>query len=91
LKSYSLNQHVFRLAAGLVLLSTLAILLSVWSSTTEHAKRELAESLGPFKEYKKNAEPMLNVMKMHRVALDNLDRNKIPADAEHREIKPSKK
>jgi len=45
LKSYSLNQHVFRLAAGLVLLSTLAILLSVWSSTTEHAKRELAESL----------------------------------------------
>ena len=45
MKSYSLNQHVFRLAAGLVLLSTLAILLSVWSSTTEHAKRELAESL----------------------------------------------
>ena len=45
MKSYSLNQHVFRLSAGLVLLSTLAILLSVWSSTTEHAKRELAESL----------------------------------------------
>ncbi|WP_334031734.1 EAL domain-containing protein [Alteromonas sp. P256] len=45
MKSYSLNQNVFRLAAGLVLLSTIAILLSVWSSTTEHAKRELAESL----------------------------------------------
>ena len=45
MKSYSLNQHVFRLSAGLVLLSTVAILFSVWSSTTEHAKRELAESL----------------------------------------------
>ncbi|APE07753.1 MAG: GGDEF domain-containing protein [Alteromonas sp.] len=45
MKSYPLNQHVFRLSAGLVLLSTVAILFSVWSSTTEHAKRELAESL----------------------------------------------
>lgn len=45
MKSFTLNQIVFGLAAGLVLLSTLAILLSVWSSTTEHAKRELAESL----------------------------------------------
>lgn len=41
----SLSQHIFRLLGGLVLLSTLAILLNVWSSTVDHAKDQLADKL----------------------------------------------
>lgn len=41
----TLNQHIFRLSAGLVLVSTIAILLNVWSSTIEQAKRQLAINL----------------------------------------------
>ncbi|MDM7860548.1 EAL domain-containing protein [Alteromonas sp. ASW11-36] len=43
--SYTLNKHIFRLSAGLVLLCTTAILFSVWSSTIEHAKRQLSDTL----------------------------------------------
>lgn len=41
----TLNQHIFRLSAGLVLVSTIAILFNVWSSTIEQAKRQLAKNL----------------------------------------------
>ncbi len=40
----SLNQHIFRLAGGLVLLSSVVILLNVWFSTIDHAKDQLADS-----------------------------------------------
>ena len=43
---------------------------------------EMAESIGTFEEFEKNKEPMLNVMKMHRNALKNIDRNKIPKSLE---------
>jgi ribonucleoside-diphosphate reductase alpha chain len=36
---------------------------------------ELAEAVGPFDEYEKNAEPMLRVMQMHRDAVDEIDPN----------------
>jgi len=38
---------------------------------------KMAKKLGPFKEYEKNKEPMLNVMKMHYSAVNNIDRRKI--------------
>lgn len=40
----TLNQHIFRLAGGLVLLSSVVILLNVWVSTIEHAKNQLADN-----------------------------------------------
>ena len=36
------------------------------------ASAELAEAVGPFEEYEKNREPMLNVMQMHRDAVDEV-------------------
>src|SRR5689334_19625077 len=36
---------------------------------------ELAEAVGAFDEYEKNAEPMLRVMQMHRNAVDEIDPN----------------
>ena len=41
----TLNQHIFRLAGGLVLLSTCAILINVWIANIEHAKEQLAANL----------------------------------------------
>lgn len=41
----SLNKQIFRLAGGLVLLSTLAILINVWLSTVDHAKQQLQTNL----------------------------------------------
>lgn len=38
----------------------------------------LAEKLGPFKNYEKNKEPMLEVMEMHRSALNAIDLGNIP-------------
>ncbi|GAC16740.1 bifunctional diguanylate cyclase/phosphodiesterase [Aliiglaciecola lipolytica] len=41
----SLNQHVFRLSSGLVLLCAIAILVNVWISTIDQAKQQLANNL----------------------------------------------
>ncbi|WJG09078.1 EAL domain-containing protein [Aliiglaciecola sp. LCG003] len=41
----SLNQHIFRLSAGLVVLFAVATLINVWLSTTEQAKAQLASNL----------------------------------------------
>lgn len=38
----------------------------------------LAEKLGTFRNYEKNKEPMLEVIRMHKEALDRIDVNKIP-------------
>ncbi|MBT0586602.1 bifunctional diguanylate cyclase/phosphodiesterase [Alteromonas oceanisediminis] len=41
----SLNQHIFRLAGGLVLLSTIAILINVWLSIIDHTRKQLTANL----------------------------------------------
>lgn len=38
---------------------------------------ELAEKIGTFKHYEKNKEPMMKIIKMHRAALNNIDRSKL--------------
>jgi len=43
---------------------------------------ELAENLGTFKEYEKNKKSMMKVMEMHRAALKNIDRTKLPTNLE---------
>ncbi len=43
---------------------------------------EMAEKIGPFKEFEKNKIPMLNVMGMHRDALDKIDRSILPKGLE---------
>jgi ribonucleoside-diphosphate reductase alpha chain len=43
---------------------------------------EIAEKIGPFKEFEKNKEPMLNVIKMHKDALKEIDRTKLPKGLE---------
>lgn len=43
--SRSLNQHIFRLSSGLVLLCACAILINVWFSTIDKAKKQLSSNL----------------------------------------------
>ena len=47
------------------------------------ASTEMAEKMGAFEGFEENREPMLNVMNMHRSALDNIDRSKLPAGLEN--------
>lgn len=44
---------------------------------------EMAEKFGTFEGFEKNREPMLKVMEMHREALDNVDRTKLPRGLEN--------
>ncbi|MEK9184939.1 MAG: adenosylcobalamin-dependent ribonucleoside-diphosphate reductase, partial [Patescibacteria group bacterium] len=39
---------------------------------------EMAEKIGVFEEFEKNKEPMLNVIRMHKEALKNISREKLP-------------
>ncbi len=39
----------------------------------------MAAKLGPFSEYPRNREPFLEVMRMHRAALQNINPNRVPA------------
>ncbi|MCW8109862.1 EAL domain-containing protein [Alteromonas ponticola] len=59
----SLNQQIFRLTGGLVLLSTIAILVNVWFSTVEHAEQQLETNLqiaeSVFKQIFRNREEQL--------------------------------
>lgn len=41
---------------------------------------EMAEKIGTFEEFEKNKEPMMNVMRMHKNALKNISREKLPRD-----------
>jgi ribonucleoside-diphosphate reductase alpha chain len=43
---------------------------------------ELAEKVGPFEEYESNKDEMMNVMRMHKDALESIDRDKLPAGLE---------
>ena len=44
---------------------------------------EMAEAVGTFEGYDENKEPMLNVMRMHRDALNDIDREKLPKGLEN--------
>ncbi len=44
---------------------------------------EMAQKIGPFEEFEKNKEPMLEVMKMHREALKGIQRDKLPKGLEN--------
>jgi len=68
--------------------ATAAAISALKTGKVYEASTKMAESLGTFKEYEKNKEPMLNVMEMHKDALynnafGNVDFNKLPE-----EIKP---
>ena len=41
----SLNQNIFRLVVGLVLITTVIILVNVWTSTNNHAQQQLNRDL----------------------------------------------
>jgi diguanylate cyclase (GGDEF)-like protein len=45
LASQSLNQSIFRLVVGIVVLTAITIVLSVWTATTKHAENQLNSSL----------------------------------------------
>lgn len=56
---------------------TLAAVTSLMTATAYQTSNELARTIGPFKEFTKNKEPMLDVIRMHRDENKRLDRKKI--------------
>jgi ribonucleoside-diphosphate reductase alpha chain len=44
---------------------------------------EMAEKLGTFEEFEKNRDPMLKVMGMHKKALEDIDKSKLPKGLEN--------
>ena len=62
-----------------------AIASSITALMTANAYKtsaEMAQKIGTFKEYEKNKEPMMEVMRMHRDALKNIQRDKLPKGLE---------
>ncbi|MDP6641382.1 MAG: vitamin B12-dependent ribonucleotide reductase [Nitrososphaerales archaeon] len=55
-----------------------AVITAALTGRAYETSTELAESIGPFEEFSKNKDPMLNVIRMHRNALVGIDRNKLP-------------
>ncbi|MEK6875472.1 MAG: vitamin B12-dependent ribonucleotide reductase [Nanoarchaeota archaeon] len=58
--------------------ATAAAVTALLTSRVYETSAEMAGKLGVFEEFEKNKEPMLNVMKMHRDALNNIDWKKLP-------------
>ncbi len=56
---------------------------SLMTGTVYETSTEMAEKIGTFEEFEKNKEPMLKVMKMHKDALDKIDKTKIPNGLEN--------
>ena len=56
---------------------------ALMTGTVYETSTEMAEKKGTFKEYKKNKEPMMEVMNMHREALKEIDRKKLPKGLEN--------
>jgi ribonucleoside-diphosphate reductase alpha chain len=54
-----------------------ATLTALMTAKVYLTSTELAEKIGPFKEFEKNKYPMLNVMRMHKSALSGIDRTKL--------------
>ncbi|MBD3252359.1 adenosylcobalamin-dependent ribonucleoside-diphosphate reductase [Candidatus Pacearchaeota archaeon] len=65
---------------GRTLMASLTALLN---ANVYKTSAEMARILGPFEEFPSNRESMLNVMRMHRDALNNVDSEKIPEGFEY--------
>jgi ribonucleoside-diphosphate reductase alpha chain len=57
-----------------------AAITSVMTGEAYLQSTRIAAVLGPFAEYAKNREPLLEVMRMHRAAVQNVDPNRVPKD-----------
>jgi ribonucleoside-diphosphate reductase alpha chain len=62
--------------------ATAAAITSLMTGQTYLSSTEMAEKLGPFKEYEKNRDATLRVLKKHKTALQGIDRTKIPKGLE---------
>ncbi|MFW6155562.1 MAG: vitamin B12-dependent ribonucleotide reductase [Planctomycetota bacterium] len=56
---------------------------AVMTGTAYEASAELAAALGPFEAFADNRDPMLNVMTMHRAAVDAIDADRCPEGLLH--------
>jgi len=56
---------------------TASAITSLLTSTVYKASIEMAKEIGPFEEFEKNKEPMLNVIKMHRDMSKSIDKTKL--------------
>ncbi|MDQ7814729.1 MAG: vitamin B12-dependent ribonucleotide reductase [Patescibacteria group bacterium] len=57
-----------------------AAITSVMSGVAYEQSARIAEKIGPFNGFQKNREPMLNVIKMHREAADQLNQSNLQTD-----------
>jgi len=60
-----------------------AAITALQTATVYETSAEMAKEFGPFKEFKKNQEPMLAVIEKHRQALEGINRNKLPRGLEN--------
>lgn len=60
-----------------------AAITALQTGTVYETSADLASRVGTFEEFEKNREPMLNVMNMHRAALSNIDKSRIPKGLEN--------
>ena len=63
--------------------ATAAAITAFQTGKVYETSTEMAEKIGTFKEFDKNKEPMMRVMKKHREALKNIDKSKIPKGLEN--------
>ncbi len=59
-----------------------ASITALMTANVYKTSSEMAQKLGTFEEFEKNKEPMMEVMKMHRDALKNIQRDKLPKGLE---------
>ena len=63
--------------------TTAAAITALMTGQTYLTSTEMAEKLGPFKEYEKNRDATLRVLNKHRAALQGIDRAKLPKSLEN--------
>jgi len=59
-----------------------ASIAALQTATVYQASTEMAEKVGTFEGFEANREPMLNVIRMHRAALSEVEREKLPTGLE---------
>jgi len=57
-----------------------AVITALMTGKVYETSTELAEKVGCFKEFYRNKEPMMKVMRMHREALNKIDKTKLPSN-----------
>jgi ribonucleoside-diphosphate reductase alpha chain len=60
-----------------------ASITALMTGKVYEASTEMAQKVGPFQEYEKNKDSMLKVIAMHKDALKNIDRKKLPKGLEN--------